>query len=88
METIYTRHSIFNPRDKLSERKEELIKERDNVKKMCKEIYKENTKEIRRQMQICQTKKWKIKNPVALSAQKRRRYLWLKETDRLRNILL
>jgi len=88
METIYTRHSIFNPRDKLSERKEELIREREAIKKMCSEIYKDKTKEISRQMQICLTKKWKNKNPVAVSAQKKRRYLWLKETDRLRNILL
>ena len=78
-------YSIFNPKDKLSERKKELILERELIKKKHKEIYKE---EISRQMQIFQTKNWKNKNPVAVSAQKRRRYLWLKETKRLRNILL
>ena len=81
-------YSIFNPKDKLSERKKELILERELIKKKHKEIYKEETKEISRQMQIFQTKNWKNKNPVAVSAQKRRRYLWLKETKRLRNILL
>ena len=49
-------YSIFNPKDKLSERKKELILERELIKKKHKEIYKEETKEISRQMQIFQTK--------------------------------
>ena len=80
-------YSIFNPKDKLSERKSELKFERELIKKKHKEIYKEETKEIYRQMQICFTKNWKNKNPELVSAQKRRRYLWLKETKRLRDIL-
>jgi len=47
----------FNPMDKLSERKEELIKEREMVRKQCRKLYKEQTKEISRKMQICLTKK-------------------------------
>jgi len=106
MENNYKIYSIFNPRDKLSERKEELIRERDRkeelirereeelireremIKNECKEMYREKTKEITREMQIYQTKKWKHKNTVALSGQYKRRYLWLKESNRLRNILL
>ena len=88
MDNNYTRYSIFNPKDKLSERKEELIYERELIKKQCQELYREKTKEISRQMQICQTKGWKKQNPITLAAQKHRRYLWLRETSRLRNILL
>jgi len=56
MENDYKIYSIFNPRDKLIERKEELIKEHEMVRKQCREKYKEQTKEILRQMQICLTK--------------------------------
>ena len=79
----YEINNIFNPRDKLSERKEELINQRNEIKKQ----FETQTKEIKRQMQIYQTLSWKQKNPQALAAQKHRRYLWLKETKRLRNIL-
>ena len=53
-----------------------------------KQIYKEKTSEIKRKMQIVKTKNWKVKNPEALAAQKKRRYIWLKESNRMRNILL
>ena len=33
-------------------------------------------------------KKWKKENPEKLAKQKHRRYLWLKESNRLRSILL
>ena len=33
-------------------------------------------------------KNWKKENPEKLALQKHRRYLWLKETSRLRSILL
>ena len=33
-------------------------------------------------------KSWKKENPEKLALQKHRRYLWLKETNRLRSILL
>ena len=114
-----TKTSIFNPVDKLSERKEfnkeeesiseeqdiinkikeikkeetkkrkeELIKKRKEVREVCRNIYKENTKEIVRQMQIVKTKNWKNNNPEALAIQKHRRYIWLKESSRIRNIML
>ena len=68
--------------------KNKLIKEREEVKQQHQLMYKQNTKEIARQMQILQTKSWKDKNPYLVSQQKKRRYLWVKETTRLRNILL
>ncbi len=82
------KYSIFNTKDKLSERKEELLQQRKEIKKVVKEIYKEKTKELKRQMQIVKTKNWKVKNPEAVSAQKKRRYYWLKESLRFRNMLL
>ena len=88
-------YSIFNPRDKLSERKEEinerkeeLLNKRKEIKQELKLLYKEKTFELKRQMQIVKTKNWKVKNPELLKIQKHRRYLWLKESNRLRNILL
>ena len=33
-------------------------------------------------------KQWKKENPEKLALQKHRRYVWLKETNRLRSILL
>ena len=35
-----------------------------------------------------QRENWKKENPEKLALQKQRRYLWLKETNRLRSILL
>jgi len=43
--------------------KNKLIKERDEVKQQHKLKYKQNTKEIARQLQILQTKSWKDINP-------------------------
>ena len=77
-----------NISNKYDDIKDKLIKDREEVKKQCKLLYKENTKEIARQMQILQTKTWKDKNPYLVSEQKKRRYNWIKETTRLRNILL
>jgi hypothetical protein len=77
-----------NTSDKHIEIKNKLIKDREVVKEKYKILYKENTKEIARQMQIIQTKTWKDKNPYLVSMQKKRRYIWIKETTRLRNILL
>jgi hypothetical protein len=77
-----------NTSDKHIEIKNKLIKDREEVKQKYKILYKENTKEIARQMQIIQTKNWKDKNPYLVSMQKKRRYIWIKETTRLRNILL
>ena len=82
------KYSIFNSKDKLSERKEELLQQRKEIKKIVKEIYKEKTSELKRQMQIVKTKNWKVKNPEAVSAQKKRRYNWLKESSKFRNLLL
>ena len=39
-------------------------------------------------MQIVKTKNWKNNNPEALAIQKHRRYIWLKESSRIRNIML
>jgi len=77
-----------NTSDKHIEIKNKLIKDREEVKQKYKILYKENTKEMARQMQIIQTKNWKDKNPYLVSMQKKRRYIWIKETTRLRNILL
>ena len=80
--------NVENTSDKYDEIKDKLIKEREDVKQQCKLLYKQNTKEIARQMQILQTKTWKDKNPYLVSMQKKRRYNWIKESKRLRNILL
>ena len=82
------KYSIFNSKDKLSERKEELLQQRKEIKQIVIEIYKEKTTELKRQMQIVKTKNWKVKNPELVSAQKKRRYNWLKESSRFRNMLL
>lgn len=74
-----------NLREKLLEQKKlDLLQQRQKIK----DEYNEKNIEIKRQLQIYQTKNWKCKNPDALAAQKHRRYLWLKESARLRNILL
>ena len=65
----------------------ELKNKRKIVKSIYDELYEENLKEINRQMQITQTKLWKNKNPDKVSLQSKRRYMYLKETERLRNIL-
>jgi len=82
------KYPIFNRRDKLSERKEELLKKRKEIKQIVKQKYKDRTIELKRSMQIFKKKEWKVNNPIELKLQKHRRYLWSKESNRLRNMLL
>ena len=77
------KYSIFNSKDKLSERKEELLQQRKEIKKIVKEIYKEKTSEMKRQMRIVKTKNQKVKNPEAVSAQKNEDIIGLKRVQNL-----
>ena len=70
--------------------KKELMKTQSQIRKKYNELCKldEDFKQTKIKTQIIQTYIWKLKNPELTSDQKKRRYLWKKETNKMQNILI